>query len=287
MENNKTRYHLTKHYVDNPLPFGNIHLLQLGRRYCEPTEVIPPHPHLNWFELTVVTSGSGTISANDEDTIVHSGDIYLSYPCDIHTIKADKNTRLEYDFFAFTCASKTLSKSLKNITQNYRGSDTRVFQDSKVSQLVEYAIAEFIHEDEPFSQEALKDIFHLILVYLIRNFNNGTQNTPSVSNAEILCFQIMSYIDTHIYTLKNLEELAPKFNYSYGYLSGLFKRTTGKTLTEYHQHRKMETGKALLLENKKSVGEIAEMLGYNLYSFSKAFKKAYGISPKAMQKSTR
>jgi DNA mismatch repair protein MutS len=31
-------------------------------------------------------------------------------------------------------------------------------------------------------------------------------------------------------------------------------------------------------------GEIAEMLGYNLYSFSKAFKRTYGISPKNLQK---
>jgi AraC-like DNA-binding protein len=46
----------------------------------------------------------------------------------------------------------------------------------------------------------------------------------------------------------------------------------------------METGKALVLENKKSISEIAEMLGYNLYSFSKAFKKRYGVSPKIMQK---
>ena len=47
----------------------------------------------------------------------------------------------------------------------------------------------------------------------------------------------------------------------------------------------MKTAKALILEQKKTIGEIAEMLGYNLYSFSKAFKKRYGISPKAMQKS--
>ena len=41
-----------------------------------------------------------------------------------------------------------------------------------------------------------------------------------------------------------------------------------------------------LLENKKSISEIAEMLGYNLYSFSKAFKRAYGTSPKSTQKAS-
>lgn len=284
MLENKTRYHLNKHYVENPLPFGEVNLLQLGRRYCESTEIIPAHPHLNWFELTIVTNGSGTITTNGESTTVYSGDIYLSFPCDIHEIKADKNARLEYDFFSFTCTNKKLAKDLKNITQNYRGGNKRIFQDNKISQLIEYAISEFISDEQSHSQDALKDVFHLTLIYLIRNFHSTTHTTANVSNAEILCFQLMNYIDTHIYTLKNLEEVAPKFNYSYGYLSGLFKKNTGKTLSEYYQHRKMETGKALVLENKKSIGEIAEMLGYNLYSFSKAFKNAYGISPKKLQK---
>lgn len=284
MMENKTRYHLNKHYVENPLPFGDVHLLQLGRRFCEPTEIIPAHPHLNWFELTVVTKGCGTIITNDEKSIVHAGDIYLSFPCDIHEIQADCNTKLEYDFFSFYSANETLAKDLKNITQNYRGGDKRIFQDNKISQLIECAISEFMPAEQPHSQNALSDIFHLILIYLIRDFNNIPQSSTNISEPEILCFQIMNYIDTHIYTVKNLEEIAPKFNYNYGYLSGLFKRTTGKTLSEYHLHRKMETGKALVLENKKSIGEIAEMLGYNLYSFSKAFKRTYGISPKNMQK---
>lgn len=287
MLENKTRYHFIRHYVENPIPFGNVHLLQVGRRYCESTEIILPHPHLNWFELTVVTGGSGTITTNGESAVVSAGDIYLSFPCDIHEIKADCDTKLEYDFFSFYCTSKTLSKDLKNITQNYRGGDKRIFQDGKISRLIEYAISEFIADEQPHSQGALCDIFHLILIYLIRNFKHVKQNAANVSEPEILCLQVMNYIDTHIYSIKKLEELAPKFHYNYGYLSGLFKQTTGKTLSEYHQRRKMETGKVLVLENKKSIGEIAEMLGYNLYSFSKAFKRAYGISPKSLQKSQK
>ena len=57
MSENKTRYHFVKHYVENPVKFANVHLLQVGRRSCEMTEIIPSHPHLNWFELTVVTGG--------------------------------------------------------------------------------------------------------------------------------------------------------------------------------------------------------------------------------------
>ena len=287
MSENKTRYHLSKHYVYNPLPFGDVQLLQLGRRYCDATEIIAAHPHLNWFELTIVTGGSGTIVTNNEGTSVSAGDIYLSFPCDIHEIRADRDTKLEYDFFSFYPTNKELSKALKTITLEYWDEKKRVFQDEKISALVEQAISEFIPNEQPYSQAVLTDIFHLILVYLIRNFEGVQAGNANVSDSEILCFQVMNYIDTHVYSLKKLEALAPKFNYNYGYLSGLFKRTTGKTISEYYYHRKMETAKALILEQKKTVGEIAEMLGYNLYSFSKAFKKKHGISPKAMQSGKR
>ena len=173
---------------------------------------------------------------------------------------------------------------MKNIIQSSRNAESRIFQDEKISELIKSAITEFSAKEQLYSEEVLQDIFHLILLYLIRDFNNVKQKTPNVSESEILCFQIMNYIDTHIYSLQKLEDIAPKFNYNYSYLSKLFKKVTGKTLLEYYRNRKMEIAKTLILEGKKTIGEIAEMLGYTLYSFSKAFKAAYGVSPKNMQK---
>lgn len=258
--------------------------MQIGRRYCILNEVISAHSHLNWFELTIVLNGKGIIITNEEATPVKAGDIYLSFPCDIHEIKADEETKLEYDFFSFYCVDDSLKEDLKAITRNFRGGNSRIFQDEKISDLVKNAIAEFHIKDQPYSKSLLTDIFHLILVYLIRDFNGGKQKTPDVSEAEILCYQLMNYIDTHIYSLRKLEDIAPKFNYNYSYLSKLFKKITGKTLSEYYQQRKMNAAKTLILERKKKISEIAEMFGYNLYSFSKAFKAMYGVSPKNMQK---
>lgn len=218
-----------------------------------------------------------------EETRVESGDIYLSFPCDIHEIRAGEQSKLEYDFFSFYCTDATLEEDLKSIIRSSRGGDNRVFQDEKISRLVQNAISELSVKDQPYSEALLSDIFHAILIYIIRDFTNVQKSSADVSDAEILCFQLMNYIDTHIYSLKKLEMIARKFNYNYSYLSKLFKKTTGKTLLEYYQHRKMETAKTLILERKKKIGEIADLFGYNLYSFSRAFKQKYGISPKNMQ----
>lgn len=284
MSENKTRYLFSNDYAFNPLNLGSISLIQIGRRYCAPTEIIHAHPHLNWFELTVITGGTGQIITNGEITPVKSGDIYLSFPCDVHEIRVGKTDKLEYDFLAFFCEEKELKKALNAITRNFRGGESRIFKDEKISDLVKNAIMEFSTKDQPFTNLALADLIRLIIIYLIRDFNDIKQKTPDVSEAEVLCFQLMNYIDTHVYSLQKLSDVAPKFNYNYSYLSKLFKKVTGKTLLDYLLSRKMQIAKALILERKKTVGEIAEMLGYNLYSFSKAFKSAYGVSPKNLQK---
>lgn len=63
-----------------------------------------------------------------------------------------------------------------------------------------------------------------------------------------------------------------------------FKQVFGTTVFGYlHQHR-MEKARSLLLENQHSITAIAQAVGYtNLSAFSAAFRKKYGVSPRAMQ----
>ena len=92
-------------------------------------------------------------------------------------------------------------------------------------------------------------------------------------------------MDTHIYSLKSLKELEDFADYSYGYLSALFKRTTGNSLSDYYRERKLEAARILITENRIKATEISEMLGYSsVYAFSKAFTKRFGLSPRDYRK---
>lgn len=278
----KTIYHINNIYFDNPLKFDDIRLIQIGRRFCEPSAIIPAHPHLNWFELTIATSGSGIVSTNNQPHKINTGEIYLSFPCDIHEIRATENEKFEYDFFSFYCDNGEWNTALEEIIKNYRSPAKRTFRDNKISALIGYALTEF-STDKIYFKEVASGIFHLILAYLIRDFSNITQETATISDAKIICLQLMNYIDTHIYSVQNLESVAEQYNYNYNYLSALFKKTTGKKLSEYYQNRRLETARTLL-NAKKKIGEVSEMLNYSSpFAFSKAFKRSFGVSPKQYQ----
>jgi two-component system response regulator YesN len=168
---------------------------------------------------------------------------------------------------------------LKKISTKLFGTGSRVLVNPKISNLIGNAISEFSSE-KPYAPEILKNIFNQIAIYLIRDFSNVKDGTAKFTENEILCYQVMNYVDTHIYSITNLENISPKFNYNYSYLSTLFKKTTGRTLFEYYQDSKLKTAKCMLGENKMKIGEIAEQLNYSsVYAFSKAYKKKYGVSP--------
>ena len=98
----------------------------------------------------------------------------------------------------------------------------------------------------------------------------------------------MNYINTHIYSLKNLSELSFVFDYNYSYISSFFKENTGETLASYYKRRKIEIAKQLIREGNLSESRIAELLGYStLYAFIKAFKNYTGMSPGNFKKSIK
>lgn len=279
-------YHIDNVFFANPLDYEVIYLLQIGRLYCKNTTVVDTHIHTDLFELTVVTDGAGTVTTNGVLSKVKNGDIYLSMPYDIHKIESDGENPLKYDFFAFKIKDNIFKEKLDRINEDYHSPDMRIFHDERVRRLIANAIAE-LASPNMYSGELLNAVFRQILIYLIRDFQKSPKkNYPdNVTGAEILCYRLMNYIDTHIYTMKNLSELCEATDYSYGYLSALFKKTTSETLYDYYNKKRADTARLLLNENKLTVTEISETLGYStLYSFSKAFKKQFGLSPKLYRK---
>ena len=98
----RTKYHFDNNFTTDPKFFGNLILYQLGEMMCDSSTVVEPHVHLDWFEFTYVFQGTGTIFTNDVSLEVNEGDIYVSYPREIHKIVSDNINPLRYCFFAFS-----------------------------------------------------------------------------------------------------------------------------------------------------------------------------------------
>ncbi len=279
-------YHLD-YYFREPREYGKVKLVQIGRLYCDKTTVVPKHIHLNWFELTIVTDGEGILTTNGVEIPIKRGDIYLSFPADRHGIFSDAERPLRYDFFSFYTEDKSYAEQLEKIMQTFGDPKRRLFSDEKIRNLVQNSLSEFGETTRAHSEELLTHSFEMILIYLLRDFplSPTEEALSSVDGSDIFCYNLMNYIDTHIFTLKNLQELATLTNYNYSYLSSLFKKTTGRTLLDYYQSSRLRVARSLVKEKKMKIGDIAELLNYSsVYAFSKAYKNKYGICPTDVRK---
>ena len=78
-------YHLDHHFFEGKR-VGAFILTQVGRLFGNSETHFAAHIHDNYYELTVVRKGKGTIITNSIPAEVEAGDIYISLPSDIHEI---------------------------------------------------------------------------------------------------------------------------------------------------------------------------------------------------------
>ncbi len=77
-----------------------------------------------------------------------------------------------------------------------------------------------------------------------------------------------------------LKEIATAMNVNASYLSALFKKECGETLTDYVSRKRMENAAYILVHSDKQVQDIAQECGIlDVNYFIKIFKKHYGITP--------
>lgn len=90
-----------------------------------------------------------------------------------------------------------------------------------------------------------------------------------------------NYILKHLYQDISLSELAEFIGLNHKYLSTLFHKEVGLTLTEYISTNKIEEAKHLLMSSNHSILDIATWLGFHDQShFTRTFKKLTGTTPK-------
>ena len=103
--------------------------------------------------------------------------------------------------------------------------------------------------------------------------------SPLVRNA-------INMVDFNLQEPLCLNYLAEKCNVNASYLSTLFKKEKGMTLTDYITTKRMQRAASLLRSSRNYIQEIAEECGFlDVSYFTRLFKRHYGQSPRAFRES--
>ncbi|MBQ2903748.1 MAG: helix-turn-helix domain-containing protein [Clostridia bacterium] len=103
----------------------------------------------------------------------------------------------------------------------------------------------------------------------------------SMKDYSLLIQKVMTIIDADLTADLGLKRLAEILSVNASYLSALFKKETGKTLTEYVTEKRVKHAGYLLRSTNLQIQTVAQHCGvFDVNYFAKIFKKYTGKSPK-------
>lgn len=125
-----------------------------------------------------------------------------------------------------------------------------------------------LKEVEPFAEEIVRSYCRLVKKSSINNYS------PLVQKAIVT-------IDTNMASSLSLCYLAKEQKVSPGYLSTIFKRETGLSVTEFIRDRRIKHAAHLLATTHLQIQSVAKQCGIpDVQYFSKTFKRVMGKPPK-------
>ena len=106
----------------------------------------------------------------------------------------------------------------------------------------------------------------------------GEEEKKEVTN--LMVQKAMDYIALNYSGKISLKEIAQELYLSPNYLSELFKRHTGKNISEYITQFRLEKARRYLQQPEYKIGDVAELVGFSDQRyFSSMFKRRYGMTP--------
>lgn len=285
---NNIKFHFDNVYTDNPQLYESLILYQIGDLSCEGGYEIGPHKQY-CYEISYIVSGKGVYCSDKNEHSVKKGDIYLSLPEEIHNGKADSIDPFRYFYIGFNFAEITEDQnSFNHIKKMFDQIKKPVFQDKFDIQTPFVNIFNELINPNNYSSVMIRTYLNQIVILAYRCFFESWEKEYSQNNnfdkSNKVVYEIVNFIDSNLHKIKDLSQIADILGYSYPHLSRIFSNETGFSIQEYYNKKRFDKAIDWLKNTELSVTEIAENLQYqSIHSFSKAFRKKFGISPTEYQ----
>ncbi len=243
--------------------------------------------------LQVPVMRTSVVSDGFDDTLLHIKTMELRYKFENELMRAVSlgqlhKEKLMLESFSDEMFEKRVSDPLRN-AKNYsvimntllrkaaeQGGVHPVYID-KMSSDFAHRIERMseLAQNTPLMREMFCSYCKLVRKHAIRDFSQMIQKT-------------ILLIESDLSTDLSLSMLAKQQNVSPSYLSTLFKKETGKTLSEFIREKRIQYAASLLNSTHLQIQTVALHCGImDVQYFSKLFKKHMGVTPKEYRTAAR
>ena len=257
---------MIKHFFLNGNSKNEVSPAVCGMNQCQSGDVFPRH-YIQRHVLHYVTKGSGKYLLNNEEYQIKKGDIFVSHKGDFTSYISDEKQPLTYIWVSFDCAepfAKLLSQ--KVFSAFWATPLFNKMYDCRNSLTPEWVMCATSY-----------DFFTEL----------ATHQSNTTIFEEDYVTRACHYIESSYAEQIKIEEIAATLGISRNQFFKVFKQKTGISPQEYLISYRLKKATELLQKKQYPQKEIASRIGYtDVYTFSRMFKKKYGLSPGEYSKQT-
>lgn len=248
------------------------------------------HTH-NYYEFYFFLEGNVSIQIGEEIHPLRIGDIILMLPGVSHRpIIHDEN--IPYRRFVLWISQEycshllSLSPAYGYLLQFAQINKTYIYHNKQISfntiQSMLLRLLEELHADRFGRDAQIILCLNDLLLHLNRTIHE--RNHPQAQNTErSLYHNVLTYIEEHIEEELSLEKLASTFFVNKYHIAHIFKENFGMSVHQYITKKRLTLCREAILSHG-NITDIYPAFGFGDYSsFYRAFRKEYGISPKALK----
>lgn len=246
----------------------------------------------DFWEMVYIDSGIAHIVANGKDFTMRQGEVFFHKPNEPHSIYTTDTfaNSVIVSFESRSRQTKSLSGKIFTLSDNEKTylnkiiSETKLTFKEKINDISLLAMAK--KTTAPLGgEQVIKNTLELLFLSLLRKDLSSDKlnenNLLSKEHGKIVDNVLTILNDKLSNTEKfNLDEISFKLGFSKSYIKSQFKKCTGKSIIQYYIDMKIEKAKELLSQNKYTISEIADVLGFSsIFYFSRQFKLHTDMSP--------
>ncbi len=292
---NSKKYVITK--LNTPIKISGIytvHYFKYGKNF-----IFEPEAH-DFYELVFIDSGTAHILNGTETLCLKQSQAFLHLPKVAHTIYT-KNEFANSAIISFECKNKLL----KNIAGKVL--ELNDYEKSLLNKIVSETKANYLDKlndvhltkmtknlSAPFAgEQMIKNCIELLFISLIRKVEKGEQTEEVLSlniTSDKIVESIRKILLDRLDSSENIDlnEISFRLGFSKSYIKSQFKKKTGVSIIQYYIDMKIDKAKKFLSQQKFTISEISDMLGFgSIYYFSRQFKIQTGMSPTEYIKSIK
>ncbi|PWM39429.1 MAG: hypothetical protein DBX52_04925 [Clostridiales bacterium] len=249
----------------------------------------------HYFELGYMAKGTARHYLNGDETVMHEGDYFIMDLSAAHAYFGDDACEMVNLLFYPWIIDPTLSGCehlsqlvshflIQYLPKNLSSFSDRIFHDThcRIRQLIE-EIAKELYFRQPGFQAVVRAQMIRLIVEIMRRMGEKQQRSYSRITQDVI-----AVIERRYASALTLREVAARLGYSPAYLSRRFHADVGQSFIDYLQRFRLEMACHLLTTGKKSVAEIAAMVGYqDVRFFYQLFKRTYQCTPSIYRRNNK